>query len=469
MAVKRAFGIDVSYAQKTFNPPDTHDLDFVVLKASQANFPDPTFEDYYPAALKVPTRGAYHYFVTTTVTTKRPVEKKVKKKKITTIETVQIPGFGWKEQAEIFLDRVGGKDFHFFALDLESYAGTHPDTKEKTNNLFTKTDVQGIRRWVDEVKKRTGKKVLLYTRATVFNPFILPFGGEALKDIDLWIARYPNDPSSSAIGTPYDGNAQVKIPGVSSWRFWQYSDRNNGKGARYGSKTKSVDLNVYNGSAEELRAWLGLPALPVKIGAGGNGDTPEPIVIDQPSTGIGDKLAEVIKAGGSLVMRFEFRQEQIDPALVKNLLALLKEAGITPQVSLLGEVGGGEGTQDTSVGKPAEPPKKPPISAPKKEASFTVVVQPKTGKKTALQSFTKEDAAGKPIMLPTDTLKLGPRVTRETGDRLRVSADHKLSKFDQGDGRVRGADGRIYYLVTKEIANGDAAGLYVKEADVKKS
>ncbi len=55
--------------------------------------------------------------------------------------------------------------------------------------------MQGIRHWVDEVKKRTGKKVLLYTRATVFKPFIQPLGGEVLKDIDLWIARYPNDPT----------------------------------------------------------------------------------------------------------------------------------------------------------------------------------------------------------------------------------------------------------------------------------
>ncbi len=120
MAAKRAFGIDVSYAQKTFKPPDAHDLDFVVLKASQANFADHTFEEYYPAALKVPVRGAYHYFVTSRVTVKRTVEKKEKKKKITTTETVQIPGFGWQEQAEIFLQQVKDKDFHFFALDLES-------------------------------------------------------------------------------------------------------------------------------------------------------------------------------------------------------------------------------------------------------------------------------------------------------------------------------------------------------------
>lgn len=469
MAAKRAFGIDVSYAQKTFNPPDAHDLDFVALKASQANFADHTFEEYYPAALKVPVRGAYHYFVTSRVTVKRTVEKKEKKKKITTTETVQIPGFGWQEQVEIFLQQVKDKDFHFFALDLESYAGTHPDTQEKSNNLYTKTDVQGIRHWVDEVHKRTGKKVLLYTRATVFRPFIQPLGGEVLKDIDFWIARYPNDPSTSSIGTPFDGNALVKIPGVSSWRFWQYSDRNNGKGASYGAKTKSIDLNVYNGSVEDLRAWLGLAGQPVTVGTGENGDKPASITGEKPPTGIVDQIEEIGKAGGSLVVRFEFSQEKIDLALVKKLLAMLKGAGITPQVSLVGEAGDGGGSQDIPGEEPAGPPKKPPISAPEKETSFVVTVQPKTGKKTALQSFTKKDAAGKPIMMPLDTLKLGERVTREAGDRLCVSSDHKLSKFDKGDGRVRGADNRFYYLVTKDAANGDAVGLYVKEADVEKS
>lgn len=51
MTPKRAHGIDISYAQKTFKPPPAaeSDLDFVILKASQANFPDPRFAEYYPA------------------------------------------------------------------------------------------------------------------------------------------------------------------------------------------------------------------------------------------------------------------------------------------------------------------------------------------------------------------------------------------------------------------------------------
>jgi GH25 family lysozyme M1 (1,4-beta-N-acetylmuramidase) len=36
------------------------------------------------------------------------------------------------------------------------------------------------------------------------------------------------------------------------WRFWQYSDR--GKG--FGCSGSSVDLNVYNGTVEDLQTWI---------------------------------------------------------------------------------------------------------------------------------------------------------------------------------------------------------------------
>ena len=109
MLPKRAFGIDISYAQATFAPPERNDLDFVILKASQANFPDPKFGSYYPPALRIPIRGAYHYFITSRVTTTemKPIgAKKNKQGGQTTAETVEIAGFTWHEQAEVFLQQV---------------------------------------------------------------------------------------------------------------------------------------------------------------------------------------------------------------------------------------------------------------------------------------------------------------------------------------------------------------------------
>jgi hypothetical protein len=48
------------------------------------------------------------------------------------------------------------------------------------------------------------------------------------------------------------------------WKFYQYSADGNGKGPEYGVKSPSVDLDVFNGTVEELRDWLGVPITPVE-------------------------------------------------------------------------------------------------------------------------------------------------------------------------------------------------------------
>jgi hypothetical protein len=74
-----------------------------------------------------------------------------------------------------------------------------------------------------------------------------------MNDWKLWIAQYPF--SWSGID-----NKQPFLPGGRiQWSFWQFTD--DGKGVEYGlARANEGDLDVYNGTLEDLYAWLGIEA-----------------------------------------------------------------------------------------------------------------------------------------------------------------------------------------------------------------
>lgn len=87
--------------------------------------------------------------------------------------------------------------------------------------------VRGVRAWLAEVERRTGKRPVVYTKPGFKRAHL----GDALDDYPLWIAEYG-----------------VDSPSAGSWAFWQHSER--GAVAGIG---RAVDLDRYNGSADELR------------------------------------------------------------------------------------------------------------------------------------------------------------------------------------------------------------------------
>ena len=365
MSTKRAHGIDISYAQEKFDPPakNISDIDFVILKASQGDFTDPNFNDFYPTAEQYPFRGAYHYYITSKVeinlgegtkkgkppervTTKKGKKsaKKIKKGKESAKGTEKVylkDGYDWEEQAKHLLKVVDGKDFHFFALDIERNPGSEfyvydeqKNIKSKGKNKFTKAEIQNIKQWVEFVQKhKPGIPVLLYTSADIYNDELIPNGGEILKNLDHWIARYP-DKFDRNEGDPFD---EFTIKGVNNWRFWQYSANNNQKGPDYGvaerrsgKKQKDVDLNVFNGSVEEMRKWLGLgpetkpPVIPPDV----------PVTTDQSLAEIISQLDKFELAGITPNVQIIIQQDEFDIEQITSLVAKLKDAGVTPQVNI---------------------------------------------------------------------------------------------------------------------------------------
>jgi LysM repeat protein len=121
-------------------------------------------------------------------------------------------------------------------LDLETPDG---QTKEKI--------VSRAKTWLDLVEAAFGKKPIIYSGQFFLQDYFSEAGGGPpvwTKDYPLWLAQYPNN---------YVEGSQPFLPrGWFKWTFWQYSE----KGTVNGINAK-VDLNLFNGTLEELYKFAG--------------------------------------------------------------------------------------------------------------------------------------------------------------------------------------------------------------------
>ena len=100
---------------------------------------------------------------------------------------------------------------------------------EATDGVSDARLVAGVRTWLAEVERRTGRRPVVYTKPGFRRAHL----GTALDDYPLWIAEYGVDSPSHA-----------------RWAFWQHSERGRVAGIR-----KEVDLDRFNGSHTELRQF----------------------------------------------------------------------------------------------------------------------------------------------------------------------------------------------------------------------
>lgn len=212
----RAHGIDISKYDLFFHPENaTHQLDFVIQRVSYRLTRDEAFLTMVDAVMRVPIRGGYHYLSSDT---------------------------DWRAQADKFLSFVAGYDYQFFVCDFEA-----------SFNILSVGFAYRAWLWIQYVRQNTNKPVLLYTNWSTYNEYIYP--SERTYGIDwdtvpFWQSQYLNarDPN----GTPSTPTGRT-----SPWKIWQYDD--NGDGTKYGvGRATACDLNVFNGTARDMRSWLGL-------------------------------------------------------------------------------------------------------------------------------------------------------------------------------------------------------------------
>ena len=111
-----------------------------------------------------------------------------------------------------------------------------------------------LEQFLVEVETKTGRKPIIYTSPGYWN---IHGRDKTTKQYDhkwayypLWVAQYVKsyqaDVSKPDKMQPWGGRGK-------KWTFWQYTA--NGDGLAFGAETKSIDLNWFNGSMEELNAF----------------------------------------------------------------------------------------------------------------------------------------------------------------------------------------------------------------------
>lgn len=216
----RAHGIDISKYDSFFKPEEAiGQLDFVFQRISYGIIRDELFSALAPSVAKVPVRMAYHYLSSS---------------------------MSYKIQADNFLSYITGYTYHAIACDFETAFNT-------MNTAFAKTAWD----WIQYVKQKTGKPVILYTSLSLYNDYIYPsqaMYGINWNTIPLWEAQWWNTPNPN-------GAPATPIGRMAVWKFWQYT--NHGDGSLYGcAKRTEFDLDVYNGDLSELKQWLGVEEVP---------------------------------------------------------------------------------------------------------------------------------------------------------------------------------------------------------------
>ena len=198
-------GVDVSYYQGNVDwaRAKAAGVGFAFIRVSDgAVFHDPKFaKNWANAQAAGVIRGAYQFF--------RPAQDVA-------------------EQADMMIAAIGS----YTPGDLPPVLDV-----EATGGLAAKTIASKVKAWVDRVQAQLGVTPIVYTGKYFWRDQV---GGAKTFDANpLWIAQYTS-----------------KCPDLPSpwtrWTFWQNSDR----GAIDGIPGK-VDLDKFNGSLDQLRAFAG--------------------------------------------------------------------------------------------------------------------------------------------------------------------------------------------------------------------
>lgn len=205
----RAHGIDISkwqsYYRPTINPP--LQVDFVIQRTSYGMKKDELLLQLQPGVLQAPVKGAYHYYSSA-------VE--------------------WKPQCDLLLSLL--EPYDFWAWDVE-----------KAYNTNSNSFIYGVLRALEYLTRESGKPGVIYTGPSVWVEWLGPIQKE-LREYDLWNAQYWWNRVAS----------NPKLPSTmrQDWRFWQYSEKGlNNRGKEFGVGSYGLDLNVFNGTVDDLWKW----------------------------------------------------------------------------------------------------------------------------------------------------------------------------------------------------------------------
>ncbi len=220
-APARALGVDVSFWQDNNATPEQINFfktrsagaNFVFVRCCQDIYPDPDFEyNWRQSKAAGLLRGAYH-FLDYRVSAKRQVDFFIAQLRADPGELPPV-------------------------LDIER----HPQwALPPAANLHAMVKV-----FVTELENAFGRKPLIYT-----NPAMIQY---SLNPVPAWMTEYPLWIAHYGVSEPGRFNPWR------NWVFWQYTDK--GDGLQFGMESLGLDMNLFNGSEQELRTWAGVGTPP---------------------------------------------------------------------------------------------------------------------------------------------------------------------------------------------------------------
>jgi lysozyme len=268
-------GIDVSRYQPKVDwaRVKAAGIAFAVPKASQSNWADPMFATHWAGAKSAGLlRGAYHFFV---------------------------PDMDPLKQAAAYLKALGDDPGDLPpVLDIEA----------KTTDAAALAKNAQV--WLAEVEKQLKKQAIIYTAAWYWNGAMLVNGKYPAwaADYALWVAAYPVKDGAPTLEQLAQGKYKPLLPkSWTKWTFWQYSEKGRVDGiTNADGKPANVDLNVFEGTLEDLGKFAGLD--PARLADLPSYDAPvsfaAPGMIEEPShgdasdvSGTSARLTEAMEAG----------------------------------------------------------------------------------------------------------------------------------------------------------------------------
>ena len=155
------------------------------------------------------------------------------------------------EQADYFCGLIENRDWRLPpVLDLEDSGGLSAEDVTQSASSFAL-----------RINENLTALPILYSRAYWLNDHTVP--DDLMKLLDLWIARYTTKGKPWGNILPWPDSPKIKPRDYDDWRFWQFSARGNGRGAEFGAKSKSIDLDYFNGDQTSLDEYAGVLPPPV--------------------------------------------------------------------------------------------------------------------------------------------------------------------------------------------------------------
>ena len=224
--VNRAWGVDISkwqYDYKDDNLDEGFPLDFVIQKCADGAYdytiPENTtwWVDQYESIKHFTAKGGYQWFYSHL----DPID-----------------------QAEVLVKISNDVLYEFFAVDFE---GEDVATFEAAMRLVEYCEYF----WANA----PGVKLMLYTNGWIYT-LLRSWLGDWLDKLPLWFAggKYYN----VALDAPLDDSVVPNVP--DGFTFWQVSADGNQLADEldFGdNETSSIDLDVFNGTYEDLLVWMG--------------------------------------------------------------------------------------------------------------------------------------------------------------------------------------------------------------------